>query len=63
MNDSNTSNTRSTTNTTTPAPSEKLSTWLVRISTVPENGDPGYDDFENFIELLVESRIITEAGS
>ena len=59
MNDSNTSNTRSTTNTTPLPTSEKLSTWLVRISKVPENGDPGFDDYEDFIELLVEARIIS----
>lgn len=54
MNDSNPANTIS------PLPtSEKLSTWLVRISTVPENGDPGYDEYEDFIELLVEASIIS----
>ena len=39
---------------------EKLTRWIERIDHAPEEEDPSYQDF---IDLLVECRIITEAAS
>ena len=39
---------------------DKLTRWLSRINQIPSADDP---EFEDYIEMLVESRIIEEVAS